>query len=136
MSRSATRPILLTNARVVDPSRGLDQPGDVLIADGVIKEAGKNIRAAGIPEGAEIVECNGHVVAPGLVDMRAFIGEPGAEHRETLAAASPPSSASPIRIRRSTTRPPSITSCAARAIRRSSTSCRWRPSPRASKARR
>jgi dihydroorotase len=88
MSRSATRPILLTNARVVDPSRGLDQPGDVLIADGVIKEAGKNIRAAGIPEGAEIVECNGHVVAPGLVDMRAFIGEPGAEHRETLASAS------------------------------------------------
>jgi dihydroorotase len=88
MSRSATRPILLTNARVVDPSRGLDQPGEVLIADGVIKEAGKNIRAAGIPEGAEIVECNGHVVAPGLVDMRAFIGEPGAEHRETLASAS------------------------------------------------
>jgi dihydroorotase len=88
MSRNGTRPILLTNARVVDPSRDLDQPGDVLIADGVIREAGKNIRAAGIPEGAEIVECNGHVVAPGLVDMRAFIGEPGAEHRETLASAS------------------------------------------------
>jgi len=88
MSRSGTRPLLLTNARVVDPSRGLDQPGDVLIADGVIKEAGKNIRAAGVPEGAEVVECNGHVVAPGLVDMRAFIGEPGAEHRETLASAS------------------------------------------------
>ncbi len=88
MSRSGTRPLLLTNARVVDPSRDLDQPGDVLIADGVIKEAGKNIRAAGMPEGAEIVECNGNVVAPGLVDMRAFIGEPGAEHRETLASAS------------------------------------------------
>jgi dihydroorotase len=88
MSRTGNRPILLTNARVVDPSRDLDQPGDVLIADGVIREAGKNIRAAGIPEGAEIVECNGHVVAPGLVDMRAFIGEPGAEHRETLASAS------------------------------------------------
>ncbi len=88
MSRSATRPILLTNARVIDPSRDLDQPGDVLITDGVIRESGKNIRAAGIPEGAEIVECNGHVVAPGLVDMRAFIGEPGAEHRETLASAS------------------------------------------------
>jgi dihydroorotase len=88
MSRSGTRPLLLTNARVIDPSRDLDQPGDVLIADGVIKEAGKNIRAAGMPEGAEIVECNGNVVAPGLVDMRAFIGEPGAEHRETLASAS------------------------------------------------
>jgi dihydroorotase len=88
MQRNGTRPILLTNARVVDPSRDLDQPGDVLIADGVIKEAGKNIRAAGVPEGTEVIDCRGHVVAPGLVDMRAFIGEPGAEHRETLASAS------------------------------------------------
>lgn len=88
MLRNGTRPTLLANARVVDPSRDLDQPGDVLIADGVIKDAGKNIRAAGVPEGTEVVDCNGHVVAPGLVDMRAFIGEPGAEHRETLASAS------------------------------------------------
>jgi dihydroorotase len=82
------RPILLTNARVIDPSRDLDQSGDVLIADGLIKEAGKNIRSAGVPEGAEVIDCSGQVVAPGLVDMRAFIGEPGAEHRETLASAS------------------------------------------------
>jgi dihydroorotase len=88
MSRSGTRPILLTNARVIDPSRELDQVGDVLIADGVIKDAGKNIRAAGMPEGAEIVDCESKIVAPGLVDMRAFIGEPGAEHRETFASAS------------------------------------------------
>ena len=88
MQRNGARPILLTNARVIDPSRDLDQPGDVLIDDGLIKDAGKNIRAAGMPEGAEIVDCHGHVVAPGLVDMRAFIGEPGAEHRETLASAS------------------------------------------------
>jgi dihydroorotase len=88
MQRNGTRPILLANARVVDPSRDLDQVGDVLIADGVIKDAGRNIRAAGVPEGAEIVDCEGRVVAPGLIDMRAFIGEPGAEHRETLASAS------------------------------------------------
>jgi dihydroorotase len=88
MLRSDTRPILLANARVIDPSRDLDQPGDVLIADGVIRDAGKNIRAAGVPEGAEVIDCHGYVVAPGLVDMRAFIGEPGAEHRETLASAS------------------------------------------------
>ena len=40
------------------------------------------------PEGTEVVDCNGRLVAPGLVDMRAFIGEPGAEYRETLATAS------------------------------------------------
>jgi dihydroorotase len=88
MQRNGNRPILLANARVIDPSRDLDQVGDVLIADGVIKDAGRNIRTAGMPEGAEIIDCNGKVVAPGLIDMRAFIGEPGAEHRETLASAS------------------------------------------------
>jgi dihydroorotase len=41
-----------------------------------------------VPEGTEVVDCRGRVVAPGLIDMRAFIGEPGAGHRETLATAS------------------------------------------------
>jgi len=85
---SDRRPILLTNARIIDPSRDLDFAGDLLIADGVIREAKRGIGAAGVPEGTEIVDCRGKVVAPGLVDMRAFIGEPGAEHRETLASAS------------------------------------------------
>lgn len=82
------RPLLLTHARVVDPSRGSDFHGDVYLADGVIKDTGFGIAAAGVPEGAEVVDCAGAVVAPGLVDMRAFVGEPGAEHRETLASAS------------------------------------------------
>jgi dihydroorotase len=85
---SDRRPILLTNARIIDPSRDLDFPGDVLIADGVIREAKRGIGAAGVPEGTEIHDCRGKVVAPGLIDMRAFVGEPGAEHRETLASAS------------------------------------------------
>jgi dihydroorotase len=85
---SERRPLLLANARIVDPSRDLDFPGDVLIADGVIREAKRGIGAAGVPEGTEIVDCDGRLVAPGLIDMRAFIGEPGAEYRETLASAS------------------------------------------------
>src|SRR3954454_15491342 len=85
---SDRRPILLANARIVDPSRDLDILGDVLIADGVIREARRGIGAAGVPEGTEVVDCRGRVVAPGLIDMRAFIGEPGAGHRETLASAS------------------------------------------------
>ena len=82
------RPILLANARIVDPSRDLDFAGDLLIADGVIREAKRGIHAAGVPEGTEVLDCEGRVVAPGLIDMRAFIGEPGAEYRETLASAS------------------------------------------------
>ncbi|MFG1286233.1 dihydroorotase [Xanthobacter versatilis] len=82
------RPLLLVNARVIDPSRGSDFHGDVYLADGVIKDAGFGIAASGVPDGAEVVDCKGAVVAPGLVDMCAFVGEPGAEHRETLASAS------------------------------------------------
>jgi dihydroorotase len=85
---SDRRPILLTNARIVDPSRDLDIDGDLLIADGVIRDARRGIGAAGVPEGTEIIDCRGKVVAPGLIDMRAFVGEPGAEYRETFASAS------------------------------------------------
>ncbi|WP_322517398.1 dihydroorotase [Rhodopseudomonas palustris] len=82
------RPILLANARLIDPARDFDGIGDVLIADGVIRDARRGIGAAGVPEGTDIVNCAGMVVAPGLVDMRAFVGEPGASHRETFASAS------------------------------------------------
>lgn len=82
------RPILLANARLIDPSRGLDGPGDVLIADGTVRDARRGIGAAGVPEGTDIINCAGKVVAPGLIDMRAFVGEPGAGHRETFASAS------------------------------------------------
>src|SRR5580704_374813 len=85
---SDRRPILLANARIVDPARDLDSEGDVLIADGVIREAKRGIHASGVPEGTEVVDCRGRIVAPGLIDMRAFVGEPGASHRETFASAS------------------------------------------------
>src|SRR6516165_3681375 len=82
------RPILLANARVIDPSRDFDGPGDVLIADGLIRDLKRGIGAAGVPEGTDVINCAGKIVAPGLIDMRAFVGEPGASHRETFASAS------------------------------------------------
>ena len=85
---SDRRPILFANARIIDPSRDLDIVGDLLIAEGVIREAKKGIGAAGVPEGTDVIDCRNKVIAPGLIDMRAFIGEPGAGHRETLASAS------------------------------------------------
>ena len=65
------RPILLANARVIDPSRDFDGAGDVLIADGVIRDSKRGIGAAGVPEGTDIINCAGKIVAPGLIDMRA-----------------------------------------------------------------
>ena len=88
MMLTERRPILLANARILDPSRDLDIDGDLLIADGVIREAKRGIGAAGVPEATEVIDCKGKVVAPGLIDMRAFVGEPGAEYRETIASAS------------------------------------------------
>jgi len=84
-SQNNIRPLLLANARLIDPSRDLDTRGDLLIVDGVIRDAKQGIAA---PDGAEIVDCAGCIVAPGLVDMRAFVGEPGASYRETFASAS------------------------------------------------
>ena len=57
MMLSDRHPILLANARIVDPSRDLDIVGDLLIAEGVIREAKKGIGAAGVPEGTDVIDC-------------------------------------------------------------------------------
>jgi dihydroorotase len=82
------RPRALLNARLVDPATGKESAGGVLVIDGLIAGLGGSVTAESAPAGAHIVDCAGDVVAPGLIDMRAFIGEPGAEHRETIASAS------------------------------------------------
>src|ERR687884_310061 len=78
------QPLLLTNALLIDPAVGSEERGAVLVRDGIIQDVGPIEGAAD----AEIVDCRGQVLAPGLIDMRVFIGEPGAEHRETLKSAS------------------------------------------------
>ncbi|MXN64163.1 dihydroorotase [Stappia sp. GBMRC 2046] len=84
----SARPVALINARVMDPSRNLDEAGSVFVADGKILAAGPQASTDTPPEGAEVIDVKGAVVAPGLVDMCVSVGEPGAEHRETLASAS------------------------------------------------
>ena len=82
------KPLVLKNTRIVDPSQDLDTIGTVIIEDGKILSAGQAAHNQGSPAGAEIVDCEGLVSAPGLVDMRVFVGEPGFEHRETFSSAS------------------------------------------------
>ncbi|MHC1549168.1 dihydroorotase [Phyllobacterium sp. K27] len=79
---------VLDNARIVDPSRDLDEIGTLIIQDGKIVASGADARHQGTPDGATIIDCRGKAVLPGLVDARVFIGEPGGEHRETIASAS------------------------------------------------
>ncbi|MCA0001175.1 MULTISPECIES: dihydroorotase [unclassified Mesorhizobium] len=75
-------------ARIIDPSRGVDETGTVIVDGKKIAAAGKAALNQGAPEGATIVDCAGKAVIPGLIDGRVFIGEPGGEHRETIASAS------------------------------------------------
>ncbi len=81
------RPLLLTNARLIDPATLREAPGAVLVREGRIADVAWG-QPPTAPEGAETIDCAGHVLTTGLVDLRAFVGEPGAEHRETLASAS------------------------------------------------
>jgi len=78
---------LLRNARIIDPSRNLDEIGSIVIRNGIIEAAGKEALNQPISEGWVVRDCTGLLAVPGLVDARVFTGEPGGEHRETLASA-------------------------------------------------
>jgi dihydroorotase len=81
-----TRPLLIENARILDPASGTDARGAVLVEDGRITDLSLG-GPVGVPDGAEVINAAGLALAPGLVDMRVFTGEPGWEYRETLASA-------------------------------------------------
>lgn len=85
-ANTASRTVFI-NARLIDPASNRDEPGGLLVADGEIADIGGHLRRSA-PEGAEVIDCKGHILAPGLIDMQVFTGEPGAEHRETLKTAS------------------------------------------------
>jgi dihydroorotase len=86
LSTPASAPIAFINARLIDPASGRDEPGGLLVADEKIADLGSHLRR-NAPSGAQVVDCGGHVLAPGLIDMQVFTGEPGQEHRETLKTA-------------------------------------------------
>ncbi|WP_421760036.1 dihydroorotase [Devosia sp.] len=77
---------VIVGARIIDPATGRDGPGALLIVDGKIAGL-SNGAPQGVPDGAEVIDAKGLVLAPGLIDMRVFTGEPGHEYRETLASA-------------------------------------------------
>ena len=77
--------LALVNARLVDPVAGTETRGGVLVERGYIRQVGPNVTASSLPGQVRTIDCRGDVVAPGLVDMHAFVGEPGAEYRETIA---------------------------------------------------
>lgn len=76
------------NARLLDPASGLDVAGALLVEAGQIADFGPGLFGDGLPEGIEAIDCGGLCLAPGLVDMRVQLREPGEEHKETIETAS------------------------------------------------
>jgi dihydroorotase len=74
--------VLLKRGRVVDPSQGHDAIADLLLVEGKVGALGRDLSA---PDGADVVDVTGKVVAPGFVDVHVHLREPGREDVETVA---------------------------------------------------
>lgn len=70
--------LLLKNARVIDPSQNLDKICDILIEDNRIKSIGA------FDSADRIIDCDGYIVAPGLIDMHVHLRDPGQTHKEDI----------------------------------------------------
>ncbi len=84
---ASRRRTVFINARLIDPATNRDEPGGLLVEDGMITDLGGHLRR-NAPEGAAVIDCKAHVLCPGLIDCQVFTGEPGSEHRESLKTAS------------------------------------------------
>ena len=87
-SAKQARPLAMLNARLLDPATKRDEPGGLLIQDGLIVEVGAQVKAHRLSDDFERIDAGGHCLAPGLIDMRVQLREPGEEHKETIATAS------------------------------------------------
>lgn len=74
--------LFLTNARIIDPASGYDKPGNLLVKDGRVVDFGPQVTSA--PEGVQTVDCGGHVLCPGLLDIQVHFRTPGQEHKEDI----------------------------------------------------
>ena len=72
--------LVIKNGRAIDPASGLDGPADVLVDSGRVAA----VRAGIEPDGAEVFDATGMIVAPGFIDMHVHLREPGMEHAETI----------------------------------------------------
>ena len=83
----ASRPTAFVNARLIDPESRYDGPGCVVVKEGVIADLARRPNREALSDDVRVIDCNGAMLAPGLIDLRVKTGEPGAEPKETLKSA-------------------------------------------------
>ncbi len=71
---------MLRNGWIIDPLQGINRTADILLSDGVVQEIGPGISAVD----AEMIDCEGLWVIPGLIDAHCHLREPGFERKETI----------------------------------------------------
>ena len=84
---AAARTTAFINARLVDPESRFDGPGALVVRDGAIADVIKRPDFGELSEQIRVIDCNGAMLAPGLIDIRVKTGEPGHETKETLKSA-------------------------------------------------
>ncbi|MDX6403139.1 MAG: dihydroorotase [Blastocatellia bacterium] len=76
--------LLIQNGYVIDPAQGTNTGKSLLIEDGRV--VGLSSHSDGVPEGAEVFDATGLIVAPGFIDTHVHLREPGHEYKETIAS--------------------------------------------------
>jgi dihydroorotase len=76
--------LLIANGYVIDPTQGLNGGKDILIEDGRVAALLRSGEA--VPDGAEVFDATGLIVAPGFIDLHTHLREPGQEYKETIAS--------------------------------------------------
>jgi len=79
------KPLLIQGGRIIDPGRGTDEAGDLLIVEGRIARLGRGEPA--LPQ-YDVLNAGGMVVCPGFIDLHCHLRQPGFEEKETIASGS------------------------------------------------
>ncbi len=84
MSVAKPGKVAYINAHIIDPASGFDGPGELITVGEEIADVGAKVLDGKSNKDIQVIDCGGHILSPGLVDMRVQLREPGEEHKESL----------------------------------------------------